>query len=126
MSPVGKVAAISLDTTDPEILSKFYQELLGYDVVFESDEFIALKGAGGVGLAVQRVADHVAPTWPSASIPKQIHLELSVKNLEDAETQALALGASKPDAQPSPDNWRVLLDPAGHPFCITTMIPDDF
>jgi hypothetical protein len=25
--------------------------------------------------------------------------------------------------QPSPDVWRVLLAPAGHPFCITTLIP---
>jgi hypothetical protein len=23
------------------------------------------------------------------------------------------------------DRWRVLLDPAGHPFCLTTQIPPD-
>jgi hypothetical protein len=38
--------------------------------------------------------------------------------------EALALGAAKANTQPSPDRWRVLLDPAGHPFCITTLIPD--
>jgi hypothetical protein len=26
--------------------------------------------------------------------------------------------------QPSPDRWRVLIDPAGHPFCLTTLIPE--
>jgi len=49
-----------------------------------------------------------------------------VRDLEVAEADALALGATKASHQPSPDSWRVLIDPAGHPFCITTMIPDDF
>jgi hypothetical protein len=28
------------------------------------------------------------------------------------------------DVQPSPDRWRVLLDPAGHPFCLSVQIPE--
>jgi hypothetical protein len=32
----------------------------------------------------------------------------------------LALGARKADVQPAPDNFRVYLDPAGHPFCLVT------
>jgi Glyoxalase-like domain len=35
-----------------------------------------------------------------------------------------AIGASKASVQPSPESWRVLLDPAGHPFCVTTLIPE--
>lgn len=31
---------------------------------------------------------------------------------------------TKPATQPAPDRWRVLIDPAGHPFCITTLIPE--
>ena len=68
----------------------------------------------------------MAPDWPSDSVPKQIHVEIAVRDLEVAEADALALGATKASHQPSPDSWRVLIDPAGHPFCITTMIPDDF
>nr|WP_239484602.1 VOC family protein [Streptomyces sp. CS081A] len=30
-----------------------------------------------------------------------------------------ALGATVPADQPRPDLWRVVLDPAGHPFCLT-------
>lgn len=37
---------------------------------------------------------------------------------------ALALGARLADPQPD-RRWRVLLDPAGHPFCITTVVPPD-
>ncbi|MFE4255630.1 VOC family protein [Streptomyces sp. NPDC056910] len=32
----------------------------------------------------------------------------------------LELGASKPDQQPNEDRYRVLADPAGHPFCLVT------
>jgi hypothetical protein len=24
----------------------------------------------------------------------------------------------------APESWRVLIDPAGHPFCITNLIPE--
>ncbi|MFG2438870.1 VOC family protein [Streptomyces sp. NPDC048508] len=34
-----------------------------------------------------------------------------------------ARGATKATDQPDPDRWRVLQDPAGHPFCVTTLIP---
>ena len=36
--------------------------------------------------------------------------------------RAEALGARLADPQPD-SRWRVLLDPAGHPFCITTVVP---
>jgi hypothetical protein len=123
MAAIAKLGAVSLDSSDPAGLAAFYRQLLDLEVYFESDGFVALKGAG-VLLTMQRIDDHSPPDWPSGPAPKQIHLELSVDDLEAAETEALALGAGKADIQPNPDVWRVLLDPAGHPFCITTLIPD--
>jgi hypothetical protein len=38
-----------------------------------------------------------------------------------AEKQVLALGATRHAVQPGiegGENWRVYLDPAGHPFCL--------
>jgi len=118
-----RLAAISLDTTDPSSLAGFYRDLLGVTVMFESEAFIALEGAG-VLLTTQLVPDHRAPDWPESGTPKQMHLELAVDDLDAAEARALSLGARKADEQPAPDRWRVLLDPAGHPFCITTLIPE--
>jgi len=34
------------------------------------------------------------------------------------------LGATTAGHQPMPRAWRVLIDPAGHPFCLTTVTPD--
>lgn len=123
MTVVGRLAAISLDTDDPAALGDFYKALLGLEDYFASEDFVALKG-GPVLLTFQRVAEHVRPTWPTGPAPKQVHLELAVTDLNAAESKALALGATKAAEQPAADKWIVLLDPAGHPFCITTLIPE--
>ena len=124
MAAIARLGAISLDSADPVRLADFYRQLLGLEIMFQSDDFIALSGAK-VLLTVQRVTDHQPPSWPGGDIPKQLHLELAVDDLDASESAALALGATKADTQPSPDSWRVLIDPAGHPFCLTTLIPDD-
>jgi catechol-2,3-dioxygenase len=118
-----RLAAVSLDAADPAELGAFWRQLLDLQVFYASDDFVALKGAG-VLLTVQRVADHRPPDWPTGPVPKQLHLELAVDDLAAAEQRALQLGARRADEQPAPDKWLVLLDPAGHPFCITTLIPE--
>jgi Glyoxalase-like domain len=123
MVAIARLAAVSLDSNDPPALAAFYRELLDLEVMFETEDFVALKGAG-ILLTMQRVADHRPPDWPEGEVPKQLHLELAVTDLDGAEAEAVALGAVKADHQSAPDTWRVLIDPAGHPFCITTLIPD--
>ena len=123
MTAIARLAAVSLDSPDPSGLADFYRQLLELEVLFEADGFVALKGAA-ILMTMQRVEEFTPPDWPSGNIPKQLHLELAVEDLERAEAAALALGAVQADAQPNPDHWRVLLDPDGHPFCITTLIPE--
>jgi len=123
MTAIARLAAVSLDSSDPAALAEFYRQLLGLETMFESDDFVALKGAG-VYLTTQRVEDHQPPSWPDARVPKQLHLELAASDLDAAEAGAVALGATRPADQPNPDVWRVLIDPDGHPFCLTTLIPD--
>ena len=87
MAAIARLAAVSVDTSDPVGLSKFYRELLDLEVMFESDAFIALQG-GAILLTVQKVDDHQPPEWPTG-VPKQIHLELAVTDLDDAETEGI-------------------------------------
>ncbi|MCL2733228.1 MAG: VOC family protein, partial [Actinomycetia bacterium] len=51
-------------------------------------------------------------------VPQQLHLCFDVADLDEAEAELLALGAGRPDEQPDEARWRVLTDPAGHPFCL--------
>lgn len=76
-----------------------------------------------VWLSTMHVPDYRPPTWPDSEVPKQIHLNLAVSDLEAAVGEAMGLGARLAVHQPEPDEFRVLLDPAGHPFCLTTQIP---
>ena len=123
MSAVVRLAAISIDTADPRPVAEFYRELLGLEVFFDSDDFVALKGAV-ILLTFQRVADHRPPDWPEGKLPKQLHLEFAVEDLEAAERTALGLGAVEAPSQPAPEKWRVLIDPAGHPFCLSSLVPE--
>lgn len=123
MAAIARLGAVSLDTPDPAGLAAFYRQLLDLEVLFETDDMVALKGAA-ILITTQRVGAHQPPDWPGDGIPKQIHLELSVTDLDDAEAQAVAIGAVKTDSHTAPDIFRVLIDPAGHPFCLTTLIPD--
>ncbi len=120
---VGKLASTALDCDDPSALADFWAALLGGEVAYRSDEFCAVKTDRG-WLAAVKVADHRPPTWPNSDTPKQMHLDISVVDLDQAESEALRLGARRSDHQPAADRWRVLLDPAGHPFCLSTQIPD--
>ena len=124
MAGTARLGAISLDCADPVALGEFYKGMLGLEEMMTTPDFVALKGAGSVFLTFQRVVDHRAADWPEGPVPKQIHLELAVSDLDSEETRIVGLGATKAAVQPQPDNWRVLVDPAGHPFCITNLIPD--
>jgi hypothetical protein len=46
-----------------------------------------------------------------------LHLDLEVDDLDAAVSYALECGAELPDFQPQ-EKVRVMLDPAGHPFCL--------
>jgi len=111
-----------LGTPDPRGLASFYRALLDWDVIDEEDDWVKLKPAGnpdGTGLSFQLEEGHTPPTRPPSEGDQQtqLHLELGVDDLASGEARALALGAVLASYQPQ-DDVRVLLDPAGHPFCL--------
>lgn len=113
-----------MDCADPRALAEFWAEMLGGEIRFASESTVGVH-TDWVWLTALKVDDYVAPTWPEGDVPKQIHLDLAVTDLEAAVAEAVGLGARIASFQPAPDRWRVLLDPAGHPFCLTTQIPPE-
>lgn len=118
-----RLGGIGLDCEDPEELSTFWAALLGGEIVYSSEGVIVVK-IGDLFLNAYRVEEHVPPSWPAGPIPKQAHIDIDVDDLVLAEERAARLGARRAEWQPQPDSYLVLLDPAGHPFCITTQFPD--
>lgn len=122
--PVGQLASISLDCPDTDLLAAFYTRLLGLQEAFATPDrsVISLAGAGPM-LTLMRAERFVPPAWPDGPQHQQLHLDIAVDELRSATEAAIALGATPAVHQPAPEQWRVLLDPAGHPFCLSTVRP---
>ncbi|MFF3846566.1 VOC family protein [Streptomyces sp. NPDC002328] len=116
-----RLTAITLDCPDPPALAAFYQQATGLRLHDASGaDFAGLVGEeGGLLIGFQRVDAYVPPRRPDQSVPQQMHLDFAVEDLDDAEARLTELGAGRPERQPGGDRWRVLTDPAGHPFCLT-------
>jgi len=113
-----------LGTPDPVGLAEFYRQLLGWEhrdgEPAPDETWVVIKPpGGGTGLSFQLETDHVPPTWPATSEGQQmqLHLDIGVLDLEAEAARAEALGARQAAWQPQ-ELVRVMLDPAGHPFCL--------
>ena len=109
---------VALDTPDPPRLAAFYCALLGWTVERADDDWITISGGSGARLAFQLAPDHVAPTWPDPAVPQQIHLDLAVDDIPAASAYAESLGARRLSGPEVREDFVVLLDPSGHPFCL--------
>ncbi len=119
---VAQVVFVTLDCAEPQALGEFWAAMLGGEVKYTSPTTVAVR-TDWMWLAAMQVADYMAPTWPTDEVPKQMHLDLAVTDLEAAFAEALRLGARSSEFQPAPHLRRILFDPAGHPFCLTTQVP---
>ena len=109
-----------LSARDPVALARFYSTLLGWQIGHEAPDWVTIRIPGTthyLGFAIDE--HHESPTWPSrAGEPTmQLHLDLGVADVDAAVQDAVALGAVIATHQPQ-DDVRVMLDPAGHPFCL--------
>jgi catechol 2,3-dioxygenase-like lactoylglutathione lyase family enzyme len=114
------VSTVNLGARDPQELARFWCDLLGYHVVVDEPGFILMRPPGpGVSLSASLESGHVSPGWPAGEGEQQmqLHLEVLVDDLEASVAYALRCGAVLAEQQPQ-DDVRVLLDPAGHPFCL--------
>lgn len=131
MRPRLQVTSVTIGTSQPRELARFYSHLLGLPVTTEEGPAPDEPEEGG--WAQIRPPEHtVAPTlnfeyercyarpvWPSVSGKQTAsqHLDIEVDDLDAAVEWAVGCGAVPAEFQPQED-VRVLLDPDGHPFCL--------
>ena len=124
MSAIVSLAAVVVDCRQAAPLAAFYQAAFGGEI-FRADEDSAWLRTGGLTVIFREVDGYQPPTWPSSDVPMQVHLDLWVDDLEQAEEQLRRLGAVSADPQPpGPGGLVVMRDPAGHLFCICERRPD--
>ena len=68
------------------------------------------------GVAFEKVEDYPAAHLAGNDVPQQMHFDVRVDDLDEAEPKVLALGARRLEG--GGDAYRVFADPAGHPFCL--------
>ena len=108
--------AVTIDAPDASALARFYGELTGMEVAYDGPEGAMLAADGRYVMFQQIGDDYRPPRWPDPAHPQQAHLDLLVRDMDAAETQAVTLGAARLDG--GGERFRVLADPAGHPFCL--------
>lgn len=119
---------VVLDAPDASELAHFYQRLLGWKLYKDTPGWAVLapSDTAGYNLGFQQEPNYVRPVWPSE--PGQplmmLHIDLEVDDLQEATEYAVSVGAQVAAFQPQVD-VRVLLDPAGHPFCIYANADED-
>jgi catechol 2,3-dioxygenase-like lactoylglutathione lyase family enzyme len=129
-----RLGGVCLDCADAEELAAFYRRILGWEEAGRDEPttrqggsgWISLRdpsGACGIGLSFQAEAWYAPPTWPEepGAQAKMIHFEIAVDDVDAAVAEVVAAGGREAPRQPADrdrSTLRVMLDPAGHPFCL--------
>jgi catechol 2,3-dioxygenase-like lactoylglutathione lyase family enzyme len=131
-----RLRQVVIDTADARASAEFWRGLLGlvYRPGHEAPEpgqddpagrdWLNLRTPEGLPcLAFQQVAALPRSTWPRDGVPQQLHLDLTVANLDrldEMHVRVIELGGvllvdRSEDAE---EPLRAYGDPDGHPFCI--------
>ncbi len=131
-----RLRQVVLDSTDARRAAEFWRELLG--LVYrpgqeppppgeddpDGQDWLNLRLRDGTPLLAFQQVDVLPPsTWPDTSVPQQLHLDTSVRDVAELNAvheRVLALGGTlRLDRADDPEEpLRVYADPDGHPFCV--------
>jgi predicted enzyme related to lactoylglutathione lyase len=109
-----------IDCHDHDLVGRFWQEVLGYEVTERSDGpedfYVELTGPPGAGprIVVGRAPDDKV-------VKNRLHIDVNATDRDrDAEVERiLELGATRVDIGQGDDvSWVVLADPEGNEFCV--------
>jgi hypothetical protein len=121
VAPRADIATLVIDCADVEPMVKMYAALGAEpDPRYPGHDALLLSG---LTMCFQRVEGYRAPTWPTDEVPTRIHLDFFVDSLDEMARHLERHGATRAPIQPHLDGGLiVMLDPAGHPFCIATRL----
>ncbi|TCJ23693.1 VOC family protein [Nocardioides jejuensis] len=115
-----RIGELVLDCRDPELLARFWCEVLDFVVLgTEDDGSIEIGARDGFGGSQPTIflskSDEPDPHKP------RLHIDVNATDRDQAAEleRLLALGARKADiGQTGEESWHVLQDPEGNEFCL--------
>jgi catechol 2,3-dioxygenase-like lactoylglutathione lyase family enzyme len=110
---VPVIDAVVIDAVEPEEVARFWERLLGGELVHTPHGDVDLQG-GPIRLYFQQVKDD------AKNGKNRLHVDLRVAPdvRREAVERALSLGATLADDIYAGDEFQVLRDPAGNEFCL--------
>jgi predicted enzyme related to lactoylglutathione lyase len=109
--------ALSFDANDPLRLARFWAGVLGWEMVDDPDDGIALLPSDDAGFQIE-----FSPTQERKAGQNQMHFDLTSTSLEDQQqtvARSLGLGARHIDIGQRPEEGHIVLtDPEGNEFCV--------
>ena len=96
-------------------LLSMYGDLLGMQHIYIGYHKLVHQDGRTPEIGFEYSPDDEPPQWPDLDHPQQVHLDIEVRDLDEAEKLVVSRGATALD---SDDDRRVFADPMGHPFCI--------
>lgn len=114
-----RLSELVLNCQDPETLSRFWCDVLGFVELEREGANIEIGPESGFGGASPTIIFARVPDQKVA--PLRLHLDVNpVDRDQDAElARLLSLGARQADVGQPPDvSWYVLRDPEGNEFCL--------
>ena len=116
----SRISELVLDCHDPELLARFWCEVLDY-VVLERDADGSLEIGARDGFGGAQPTIILSPTNEPRKSKSRLHIDVNATDRDqDAELKRLLeLGARPADiGQTGEEPWHVLADPEGNEFCL--------
>ena len=114
----SELYTVTVDAANPRRLADFWSEMLGYKVVYDSAEEVAIEKPDESGTAVL-----FGKSQDAKAGKNRMHFDLNPDDQAAEVERALSLGATHAEIgqERDPDvTWKVMADPEGNEFCILT------
>ena len=120
MVMASRISELVLDCRDPELLARFWCEVLDF-VVLDRDDDGSLEIGPREGFGGSQPTIILSPTNEPRKSKSRLHIDVNATDRDqDAELKRLLeLGARPADiGQTGEESWHVLADPEGNEFCL--------
>jgi hypothetical protein len=115
-----RITELVLDARDPELLARFWCEVLGYVELERAGVDIAI-GPPGVSFGGPQPIIVLSRTDEPKTGKLRLHIDVNAtdRDQDDELERLLAAGARRADiGQTGAEPWHVLADPEGNEFCL--------
>lgn len=119
----SKLATLSLDSVQPQVLADFWCAVLDWRVVEEDSDIISIAPPDKSWPSIDIIAVPEGKT-----VKNRIHFDVRADGVSPSEEleRLLALGARRVNVGQGPDvSWVVLSDPEGNEFCLLSRSVQD-